>query len=251
MLQWIFIRCFKSFLQQGGVWSCPISGRRNQAPLPNLWWLLSGPHIGGGGCGCVAQLCLTLCNPVDYSPPGSSVQGILQAGILEWAAILFSRASFPPRDQTRVSYVFCISGRFFTIWATREALTQVGPSLRNKQSTPASLEWKCHAWQSPHHSWVMGAGKAALGWPLALQRSHTDCRCPSDSSPPISAPRQAEVTLVYSILNISSWKCFYIRSTHSTLICWVGAFHAKAVIHPNERSMCCPACELMGWAVFT
>ena len=65
----------------------------------------------------VAQSCLTLCNPMDCSPPGSSVHGILQARILEWAANPFSRGSSRPRDWTCVS---CIAGRFFTIWATRE-----------------------------------------------------------------------------------------------------------------------------------
>ena len=60
----------------------------------------------------VAQSCLTLCNPMDYSPGGSSVHGILQARILEWVAIPFSRGSSRPRDRTRVS---CIAGRFFTI----------------------------------------------------------------------------------------------------------------------------------------
>ena len=48
------------------------------------------------------QFCLTLCNPMDGSPPGSSVHGILQARVLEWVAILFSRGEFPPRDQTQV-----------------------------------------------------------------------------------------------------------------------------------------------------
>ena len=67
----------------------------------------------------VLQLYPTLCNPMDYSPPGSSVHESLQARILEWAAIPFSRGSSQPRDQTRVS---CIAGRFFTFWATREAL---------------------------------------------------------------------------------------------------------------------------------
>ena len=43
----------------------------------------------------VAQLCLTLCNPMDCSPPGSSVHGILQARILEWVAMSFPRGSFP------------------------------------------------------------------------------------------------------------------------------------------------------------
>ena len=52
------------------------------------------------------------------SLPGSSVRGILQARILEWVAIPFSWGSSQPRDQTQVS---CIAGRFFTVWATREA----------------------------------------------------------------------------------------------------------------------------------
>ena len=59
----------------------------------------------------------TLCDPMDCSLPGSSVHGILQARILEWVAIPFSRGSSQPRDQTWVSY---IAGRFFTIWATKE-----------------------------------------------------------------------------------------------------------------------------------
>ena len=64
----------------------------------------------------VAQTCLTLCDPMDYSPLGCSVPGILQARILEWVAIPFSRRSSQPRDKTQVS---CIAGRFFTVWATR------------------------------------------------------------------------------------------------------------------------------------
>ena len=44
------------------------------------------------------QLCLTLCNPMDYNPPGSPVPGILQARILEWVAMPFSRGSYRPRD---------------------------------------------------------------------------------------------------------------------------------------------------------
>ena len=67
----------------------------------------------------VAQLCPTLCDPMDYSHPGFSVSGILQAGILEWVAVFFSRGSARSRDWTGVS---CIAGRFFTSWATREAL---------------------------------------------------------------------------------------------------------------------------------
>ena len=67
----------------------------------------------------VGQSYLTLCDSVDYSPSGSSVHGILQARILEWVAIPFSRGSSRPRDRTRVS---CIAGGFFTVWATRATL---------------------------------------------------------------------------------------------------------------------------------
>ena len=63
----------------------------------------------------VAQSCLTLFDPVNWGPPGFSAYGILQARILEWVAIPFSRESSWPRDWTWVS---CIAGSFFTIWAT-------------------------------------------------------------------------------------------------------------------------------------
>ena len=68
----------------------------------------------------VAQSCLTLCDPMDCSPPGASIHGIFQARVLEWVAISFSRGSSPPRNRTQVS---CIIGRRFTVWATREVYT--------------------------------------------------------------------------------------------------------------------------------
>ena len=63
--------------------------------------------------------CPTLCNTMDSSLASSSVHGILQARIMEWVAIPFSRGSSQPRNWTQVS---CIAGRFFTIWATWESL---------------------------------------------------------------------------------------------------------------------------------
>ena len=53
----------------------------------------------------VSQLCPTICNPMDCSLPGSSVHGILQARILEWIAISFSRGSLQPRGWILVSYI--------------------------------------------------------------------------------------------------------------------------------------------------
>ena len=66
----------------------------------------------------VTQLCLTFWDPMNCSQPGSSVHGILQGRILEWASMPSSWGSSWPKDQTRVS---SIAGGFFTIWATREA----------------------------------------------------------------------------------------------------------------------------------
>ena len=71
------------------------------------------------GCGCqrqcamCSQPCLTLCDPVDCSPPGSSVHEILPARILEWGALSFSRESSRPRDWTCVSYISCIGREIY------------------------------------------------------------------------------------------------------------------------------------------
>ena len=69
-------------------------------------------------CMC-AQSCLTLCDPIDYSPPGSTVHGISQARILERVTISYSTESSWPKDQTRVS---CISRWILHHWATRGTL---------------------------------------------------------------------------------------------------------------------------------
>ena len=76
----------------------------------------------------VPQSCPTLCDPMDCSPPGSSVHGILQARILEWVAMPSSRGSSQPRDLTGVS---CIAGRFFASRVTREALL-----------SPSHMHWR-------------------------------------------------------------------------------------------------------------
>ena len=70
----------------------------------------------------VAQSCLTLYNPMDYT-----VHGILQARIMELVAVPFSRGSSQPRDWTQVS---CIAGRFFTNWVIREAQDREQPNLK-------------------------------------------------------------------------------------------------------------------------
>ena len=95
----------------------------------------------------VTQSCPILCDPMDCRLPGSSVHGFLQVRILEWVAIPFSRGSSQPKNRTQVS---CIAGRFFTIWATREALwvSWVISKARNKSSQlerwylPSKQAWR-------------------------------------------------------------------------------------------------------------
>ena len=70
-------------------------------------------------CCLVTQLCPTLCNPMDCSPPGSSAHGIFQARIPEWVAIFFSRRSSWSRAQICVP---CIAGGFFTAKPTEKPL---------------------------------------------------------------------------------------------------------------------------------
>ena len=66
------------------------------------WWYLSKAWRTWES-GSVSRSVVSLCNPMDCSPPGSSVHGILQARILEWIAVSFSGISSWPRDQTQVS----------------------------------------------------------------------------------------------------------------------------------------------------
>ena len=88
----------------------------------------------------------TLHDPVGCSPPGSSIHGIFQARVLEWAAIAFSRGSSQPRDRTRVS---CIAGRYLPTCATREVYTvaQKGLLFSNSSSTEALLIAYCVSWR--------------------------------------------------------------------------------------------------------
>ena len=96
-----------------------------------------------------AQLCPTLCDPLDYT-----VHGILQARLMEWVAFPFSRGSSQPRDWTQVSR---IAGRFFTRWATGEAqglphCRQILYQLSHKGS-PRILEWVAYPFSSGS-SWL-------------------------------------------------------------------------------------------------
>ena len=107
----IYFSCFTSYVQCD--WNITL--------LPFLFF---SPQVARLPTRCfyfMSTLIIPLCDPKDWSPPGSSVHGILQARILGWVAICFSRRCYPPRDWTQI---FCIC-RLFADWVTREANLQV------------------------------------------------------------------------------------------------------------------------------
>ena len=132
---WVIIGLYHSyetvtFLQAPYLNCSHIEESRSQTQNDYRWWKHS--------CNTVlikierksesAQTCPTLCNPMDCSPPHSSIHGILQARILEWVTISFSRGSSQPRDRTRLSLFV---GRRFTVWATREVKNKIELRLKD------------------------------------------------------------------------------------------------------------------------
>ena len=91
----------------------------------------------------VAQSGPTLCNPRDYSPPGSSVHGILQARILEWVAVPLSRGSSQPRDRTKSPALQAV----FTSWATREARESWIATCKSVKSEHSLIQYTKIKWK--------------------------------------------------------------------------------------------------------
>ena len=112
-------------------------------------------------CMLLLQSCPTLCDPMNYNLPGSSVQGILQARIPEWAAVPSSRGSSRPRDQTRVSYVSFIGRWGLYYRAVREAPRY--PVLSNKSSKYECLNPTIMILYLSHFLWVRNVKVAWLG----------------------------------------------------------------------------------------
>ena len=105
------------------IWQCPLKGATACVRDKSL------------------QSCLTLCDRMDRSPPGSSVHGILQARILEWVAISSSRGSSPARDWIRVFYVSCIGRQVLYHWLAPWKEPQKQRVNRKQVFSPRKLNW--------------------------------------------------------------------------------------------------------------
>ena len=118
---------------------------------------------------------------MDYSLPGSSVHGILQARILEWVAMPFSRGSSQPRNWTWVS---CITGRFFTIWATlvKNACNAGDPGSipRSRRSSGEGngypiLAWRISWTEEPGGLQSMGSRSVRYHWTTNITQFTQNC----------------------------------------------------------------------------
>ena len=136
----------------------------------------------------VAQLHLTLCDPMACSLPGSSFHGIFQARILEWVATSFSRGSSWPRDQTRVS---CIASRFFTTELPGKLLQKGVLILKKIHETPSpAIADYIPAISKPPPCLPSTLGR--IGTELSFMDGHAACRCRHGTF-----PRRHQLPLAY------------------------------------------------------
>ena len=143
----------------------------------------------------VAQLCPTLCHPMDGSPPGSSVHGIFQARVLEWIAISSSRGSSWPSDGTQVS---CIAGRFFTVWVIKSIL------INMYEVKLLSRVW---LFATP---WAVACTRLLRPWDFLGKSTGVGCHFSRESSQP------RDRTQVSRIVD----RCFTIWATSEVLRIW-------------------------------
>ena len=170
----------------------------------------------------VAQLCLTLCEPIGCTLIGSSVHANLQAGIPEWVAIPFSKRSSQPKDQTWGS---CTAGGFFTMWATGSLDMNTSPGKCHRQRSlvgyspwghkESDTEWATSlhdTWRGPssqirfiYHTYI-----SQLHW-LLISSHYQPCKSWSTSLS--TAKGSTEVWWSWrNTLDSNSWISFFLIS---------------------------------------
>ena len=181
--------------------------------------------------GKVAQSCLTLCDPLDCSPPGSSVHGILQARTLEWVAVPFSRGSSQPRDRTQISRV---AGGFFTAERILYQLSYEG--------SPLSLIFLLDTFAPPFLFCALVTIRSGT-WPLTGETwtpvaSASACRCHTGCQPSNRASEtggQAEVSHPPSVKLSGGF-------IHFSLICPVSFSFSFPFYWSRVGLQCCVHC---------
>ena len=161
-------------------------------------------------CGLVAKSCLTLATPWPVVHQASPSMGILQARILEWVAIFFSRGSSQPRSWTQVS---CIAGRFFTDWATKwvKSLSHVWPCDPMGCSLPGS---SVHGiFQARILEWVAISFSRGSSWP----RDWTRVSCIAGRRFTFWATREAQIPMASYLL--CKWILKYVWIRKDVLVC--------------------------------
>ena len=184
-------------LVQTQIW---LTAWYKECHVDQLWQIIpiNNPMECPGCCAVclVIQSCPTLWDATDCSLPGSSVQGILQARILEWVSIPSSRECPQPRDRTQVSHS---EGRFFTIWTTREAKNTGVGSLALLQGIFLTQESN---WGLLNRRWILYqvSHPGSLSWVLLLPESTAFMLAHLESSPCLEHPWLAHLTPPFHFL---------------------------------------------------
>ena len=112
------------------------------------------------------QSCLTFCNPLDCSPPGSCIHGIIPARILEWVAIFSSRGSFQLKDRTHISCSSYIGMYILYHWATWEALElrRTSPKRHPTILLLSRINWPSVSSPSPQAYKLKNTGGTPPSW---------------------------------------------------------------------------------------
>ena len=140
-----------------------------------------------GGGGLIAQLCLTLYDPMDCSLPGSPVHGILQARILEWVGIFSSRGSSQPRDWVCMSFM---DGQMLYHWPTwRRVVAQSCPTLCDPMDCSLPGSSVHGSLQARILEWVAISSSRGSSWP----RDWTQVSCIASGFFPNWATREAPI----------------------------------------------------------
>ena len=172
-----------------------------------------------------AQFYPTLCDPVDCSPPGSSIRRILQARVLEWVASSFSRGSSQPRDRTQVS---CITGRHFKLWATRGARFLIRTFWKHRDLVSLSQHLPLRPVMISNWTSTQSKGKAGMemkGWDGTLLHDKHQLLWEQESQ---SCAVHIDITRGVSLVDLSQ-SCLQLLNNILTFLLIISDSHPTSI----------------------